>query len=100
MPEIMEMPLQSWKGGDVTDEDFIPQHRIAWFRRDEDGVKVWDRSERLDLIFGSGLQTLKDKQATVDTPQVTNDLIRLPLATVHHDKLEPVDDGVAQGLRG
>ena len=53
-PEVMEMPLTSWKGGDVTDEEFIPQHRIVWFKRDADGEKVWDRKERLDKIFGSG----------------------------------------------
>jgi len=54
-PEVMELPLASWKGGEVTDEDFIPQHRILWFKRDADGKKVWDRKERYDEIFGSGL---------------------------------------------
>ena len=53
-PEVMELPLKSWKGGEVTDEEFIPQHRIVWFKRDADGKKVWDRKQRLDYIFGSG----------------------------------------------
>lgn len=54
-PEVMELPLASWKVGDVTDEEFIPQHRILWFKRDADGKKVWDRKERYDEVFGSGL---------------------------------------------
>jgi len=54
-PEVMELPLASWKGGEVTDEEFIPQHRILWFKKDADGKKVWDRKERYDEIYGSGL---------------------------------------------
>ena len=53
-PEVMEISLKNWKGGEVTDEEFIPQHRIVWFKRDADGKKVWDRKQRLDYIFGSG----------------------------------------------
>ena len=53
-PEVMEISLRNWKGGEVTDEEFIPQHRIVWFKRDADGKKVWDRKQRLDYIFGSG----------------------------------------------
>lgn len=53
--DVMEMPVAMWKGGgDVTDEEFIPQHRILYFRRKTDGVKVWDRKQRTDLLFGSG----------------------------------------------
>ena len=53
-PDIMEMPLDKWNNGDVTEEEFIPQHRILWFRRNEDGAKVWDRRERIDMIFAGG----------------------------------------------
>ena len=57
--EPMEMDVRAWKGGvsDVTDEDFIPQHRILYFRRkgDVEGRKVWDRARRLDRVFGSGV---------------------------------------------
>lgn len=53
-PDVMEMPLDKWNNGDVTDEEFIPQHRILWFRRNEDGAKVWDRRERIDRIFAGG----------------------------------------------
>lgn len=51
----MEMKVEDWKGGDVTDEEFIPQHRILYFRRASDGVRVWDRKRRLDVVFGSGV---------------------------------------------
>jgi len=49
----MEKSLDSWKS-EQTDEEFIPQHRILYFKRKSDGVIVWERSTRTDLIFGSG----------------------------------------------
>ena len=58
-PEMMEMDVSAWKGGvsDVTDEEWIPQHRITYFRKkgDEDGRRIWDRGTRLDRLFGSGV---------------------------------------------
>lgn len=54
-PEVMELPLTDWKGGEITDEEFIPQHRILWFKRNVDGKKVWDRKARYDEVFGSGV---------------------------------------------
>lgn len=58
-PEMMEMDVAAWKGGvaDFTDEEWIPQHRIMYFRRkgEEGGRRVWDRKERLDRLFGSGV---------------------------------------------
>ena len=58
-PEMMEMDVSTWKGGvaDVTDEEWIPQHRIMYFRKkgDEEGRRVWDRATRLDRLFGSGV---------------------------------------------
>lgn len=57
-PDVMEMEVSSWKGGgDFTDEEWIPQHRIMYFRNksDEAGRKVWDRAARLDRLFGSGV---------------------------------------------
>lgn len=38
-----------------TDEEFIPQHRIKYFKREGDGEIVWNRDERIDKIFGTGL---------------------------------------------
>lgn len=56
---MMEMDVSAWKGGvaDVTDEEWIPQHRIMYFRMkgDEEGRRVWDRATRLDRLFGSGV---------------------------------------------
>ena len=51
-----EMTLQKWKT-EQTDEEFIPQHRILYFkRRSEDGGEVvWERATRVDKIFGSGV---------------------------------------------
>ena len=56
--DVMEMEVSAWKGGgDVTDEEWIPQHRILYFRKraDEDGRRIWDRAARLDRLFGSGV---------------------------------------------
>jgi len=51
---VREMPLTSWKR-EFTDEEFIPFHRVVYFReKGLDGKIVWDRRSRVDLIFGSG----------------------------------------------
>lgn len=50
---IKEKDLREWKS-EQTDDEFIPQHRIAYFKRRSDGVVVWDRAARIDLLFGSG----------------------------------------------
>jgi poly(A) polymerase Pap1/uncharacterized protein (UPF0248 family)/endonuclease/exonuclease/phosphatase family metal-dependent hydrolase len=56
---IRERALDSWKL-EQTDEEFIPQHRIVYFRRKAHGSEtvadaiVWDRRTRKDAIFGSG----------------------------------------------
>ena len=50
---IKERALDEWTG-EQTDEEFIPQHRIQYFKRRGDGVIIWDRGSRVDLIFGSG----------------------------------------------
>lgn len=48
----LEASLGSWKK-DLTDEEFIPQHRILYIKR-RDGEIVWDRRRRIDTIFHSG----------------------------------------------
>ncbi|KKZ64259.1 hypothetical protein EMCG_09757 [[Emmonsia] crescens] len=50
----MEIPLDRWKS-EQTDEEFIPQHRILYFKQKTDGRVVWDREARRDEIFGSGV---------------------------------------------
>lgn len=52
---IKETPASSWIT-ESTDEEWIPQHRIKYFKRvDKDGSSdvVWDRDQRIDRIFGS-----------------------------------------------
>lgn len=49
----MERSLEAWKL-EQTHEEFIPQHRILYFKRKSDGVIVWERRTRTDLLFGSG----------------------------------------------
>ncbi|CAH0055841.1 unnamed protein product [Clonostachys solani] len=48
-----EKSLEMWKT-DQTDEEFIPQHRILYFKRRSDNELVWERRTRIDKIFGSG----------------------------------------------
>jgi uncharacterized protein (UPF0248 family) len=53
-----ETGLEKWKT-EQTDEEFIPQHRILYFKRkggeDGRGDLVWERATRIDKVFGSGL---------------------------------------------
>ncbi|MCJ1284351.1 hypothetical protein MMC26_003682 [Xylographa opegraphella] len=51
---MKEMPVTWWKGEDSTEEDFIPQSRIKYYKRKSDGTVLWDRERKLDLMFGSG----------------------------------------------
>ncbi|KAH6856719.1 2'-5' RNA ligase superfamily-domain-containing protein [Chaetomium sp. MPI-CAGE-AT-0009] len=48
-----EKELDAWKS-EQTDEEFIPQHRILYFKRKSDGKLVWDRRTRWDELFGNG----------------------------------------------
>ncbi|KAL8820823.1 MAG: hypothetical protein Q9223_001047 [Gallowayella weberi] len=53
---IMWKSLAEWlEIKETEEEDFIPQHRIRYFKRQSDDHVVWDRERRLDEIFGSGL---------------------------------------------
>jgi uncharacterized protein (UPF0248 family) len=51
---IKEMPLGLWLK-ESTEEDFIPQHRIKYFKKIPSEEVVWSRDDRIDKIFGSGL---------------------------------------------
>lgn len=48
-----EMEIEKWKT-EQTDLEFIPMHRVVYFKRKSDGVLVWDRELKKDLLFGSG----------------------------------------------
>ncbi|KAI0120386.1 hypothetical protein F4776DRAFT_252265 [Hypoxylon sp. NC0597] len=54
---VMERSVDSWKS-ETTHEEFIPEHRIVYFKRKSDGIIVWDKEERRDEIFGSGVTSL------------------------------------------
>ncbi|KAL1868966.1 hypothetical protein VTK73DRAFT_3427 [Phialemonium thermophilum] len=49
-----EKALDAWKS-DQTHEEFIPQHRILYFKRRHDGFVVWERRTRKDELFRSGV---------------------------------------------
>ncbi|KAI9832632.1 MAG: hypothetical protein M1819_004217 [Sarea resinae] len=52
-----EMTLERWKT-EQTDEEFIPQHRILYFKKKGEGGAgevVWERKTRIDRVFGSGV---------------------------------------------
>ncbi|KAF2797235.1 hypothetical protein K505DRAFT_298767 [Melanomma pulvis-pyrius CBS 109.77] len=49
-----ETSLERWKT-EQTDDEFIPQHRILYFKRRGDGDLVWERRTRIDKVFGSGV---------------------------------------------
>lgn len=59
-----ETGLEKWKT-EQTDEEFIPQHRILYFRRkfndagDGKGELIWERATRVDKVFGSGASACK-----------------------------------------
>ncbi|KAF2827523.1 hypothetical protein CC86DRAFT_349080 [Ophiobolus disseminans] len=58
-----EMGLENWKT-EQTDEEFIPQHRILYYKKkgdDGQGEVVWERATRIDKVFGSGAGTGEDK---------------------------------------
>jgi uncharacterized protein (UPF0248 family) len=52
-----ETSLEKWKT-EQTDEEFIPQHRILYFKKRSSeaghGELVWERATRIDRVFGSG----------------------------------------------
>ncbi|KAI1407042.1 hypothetical protein F5Y13DRAFT_183709 [Hypoxylon sp. FL1857] len=54
---VMERSVDSWKS-ETTHEEFIPEHRIVYFKRKSDGAIVWDKEQRRDEIFGSGVTSL------------------------------------------
>jgi uncharacterized protein (UPF0248 family) len=45
-----DIPLDQWKS-DTSDDEFIPQHRIAAFKQRSTGEIVWHRAEKIDKIF-------------------------------------------------
>ncbi|KAK6525327.1 hypothetical protein TWF694_005470 [Orbilia ellipsospora] len=50
---VLEIGADKWKT-EMTDEEFVPMHRVVYFKERKTGNVVWDREKRIDLIFGSG----------------------------------------------
>jgi uncharacterized protein (UPF0248 family) len=53
---LFELPATSWIR-ESTEEEWIPQHRIRYFKRVVNGQEdiVWHRDRRIDKIFGTGV---------------------------------------------
>lgn len=72
------MDVSAWKGGvaDFTDEEWIPQHRIMYFRRkgEEAGRRVWDRKTRLDRLFGSGVVVVEEVEESKEPREEEADI--------------------------
>jgi len=56
---IQEIVIADWKR-EVEDLEFIPFHRLVYFRRKSDDVIIWDRRSKVDLVFGSGASTTQE----------------------------------------
>lgn len=52
---IMEKAVENWSVEGVEEEEFVPQHRVVYFKRVSDDHIVWDREKRIDEIFWSGI---------------------------------------------
>ena len=52
---IMEKAVENWSFDGVEEEEFIPMHRILYFKRMTDDHVVWHRDNRIDEIFKSGV---------------------------------------------
>ncbi|KAF3909976.1 hypothetical protein ABW20_dc0108024 [Dactylellina cionopaga] len=50
---VLEIGVDKWKT-EMSDEEFVPMHRVVYFRDRKTGEVVWDREKRVDRIFGSG----------------------------------------------
>lgn len=48
-----EIALSAWES-EVSEEEFIPLHRVLSVKRKQDGLVVWEREGRVDLVFGTG----------------------------------------------
>ncbi|KAI4124781.1 MAG: hypothetical protein LQ338_004640 [Usnochroma carphineum] len=58
---ILEKAVENWSFDGVEEEEFIPLHRVAYFKRISDDHVVWDREKRIDEIFGSGVSAAEEE---------------------------------------
>ncbi|EXJ53661.1 poly(A) polymerase [Cladophialophora psammophila CBS 110553] len=62
---IKEIPASQWIS-ETTEEEWIPQHRIKYFKRlcqNGDDEIVWHREKRIDKIFSSGLTSTNAEES-------------------------------------
>ena len=57
---IMEKAVENWSFDGVEEEEFIPLHRIEYFRRISDDRVVWHREKRIDEVFSSGMSGIPE----------------------------------------
>ncbi|RVD89100.1 uncharacterized protein DFL_000121 [Arthrobotrys flagrans] len=50
---VLEIGVDKWKT-EMSDEEFVPMHRVVYFKDRKTGEMLWDREKRIDKIFGSG----------------------------------------------
>ncbi|KAK6329947.1 hypothetical protein TWF718_003374 [Orbilia javanica] len=50
---VLEIGVDKWKT-EMSDEEFVPMHRVVYFKERKTGEILWDREKRIDKIFGSG----------------------------------------------
>ncbi|KAK6498451.1 hypothetical protein TWF481_011043 [Arthrobotrys musiformis] len=57
---VLEIGVDKWKT-EMSDEEFVPMHRVVYFKERKTGEILWDREKRIDKIFGSG-NTVDEKK--------------------------------------
>ncbi|KUJ20962.1 uncharacterized protein LY89DRAFT_420808 [Mollisia scopiformis] len=74
MQAMQEKPVRDW-ATDVTDEAFIPQHRIEYFKvypKDSPPVIMWEKASKKDLIFtGREGKVNKEVETEADDEMLT-----------------------------
>ena len=72
---VKEKAAVDWET-DTTHEEWIPEHRIQYFKRYleiEKSIVMWDRETKRDLVFGSGIPTLETLVSTSGPEQVVDE---------------------------
>ncbi|KAL8689849.1 MAG: hypothetical protein Q9218_004569 [Villophora microphyllina] len=56
----MEKAVEDWTVEGVEEEEFIPMHRIEYFKRLSDNHIIWHREMKIDELFRTGVTGLAD----------------------------------------
>eukprot|EP01118_Nematostelium_gracile_P015911 TRINITY_DN6472_c0_g1_i1.p1 TRINITY_DN6472_c0_g1~~TRINITY_DN6472_c0_g1_i1.p1 ORF type:complete len:713 (-),score=167.58 TRINITY_DN6472_c0_g1_i1:18-2156(-) len=68
---MKEALFVTWEAKDVTEETFIPWHRVQYFKHK--GEVVWDRKTRMDKVFVSGVEQPSEEPENVDSETPVSD---------------------------